>query len=188
MDIQDEIDIEFCCRFGFALLACFGDEHGRFRQVNAAEKLGISNSIISDIKNFKREPSIGICKKVLQKCPYVSLEWLVTGKGTLSIGEKVAHIRKSSRLGIEEFALKMNVPARFLQGIESGQIMPSTEWFDMVYTFGQNSFYSNSIEYPSENDNELLLLLKDDPSAKLEILNILRARKAQRDASKRLLS
>lgn len=57
-----------------------------FYKLNSAAfavKVGIQNSQLSHIKSGRNEPSLDIVKKILEKCPEISSDWLIFGTGDM---------------------------------------------------------------------------------------------------------
>ncbi len=57
-----------------------------FYKLNSAAfavKVGIQNSQLSHIKSGRNEPSLDIVKKILEKCPEISSDWLLFGDGDM---------------------------------------------------------------------------------------------------------
>lgn len=67
-----------------------------------AELIGVQQSTLSHILNDRNKPSLEVIMKVHQACNYVSLEWLLYGKGEMLIGSSQNHsVTSTSSVGAD---------------------------------------------------------------------------------------
>jgi transcriptional regulator with XRE-family HTH domain len=157
-------------------------------QKKLSELTGLSPSSIVDYIKEKHLPSSLTVVDIAEKCS-VDSGWLLNGAIDSYLGYKIKLVRGSAEKSVEEFALQINTSVQFVQAAENGTIVPSLSWLEKVMRkFGIDESYFSGTDRNTLPFDDIIRLLHDDPFAAPEILKILRARKEQREASKRLLS
>jgi plasmid maintenance system antidote protein VapI len=124
------IDGNLCGRFIKTLEACFCGEDDRLPQKNVAEKLGISESIISEIKHREKEPSKSLIEKAIINCDVVDPGWIIIGKINDELCRKIDIAFKCLSINLSEASKKLNVSTAFLLGIFNKEITPSNTFIE----------------------------------------------------------
>jgi transcriptional regulator with XRE-family HTH domain len=142
----------------------------------------------------------------LRKCEEllsVSLSWMIEGTVTPALGKKIKAIREKELKTKGKFAESLGVPEKFIDAVEAGKIEPSGLWLDALckkyssnkatlldesqLQSGSTVVMENSNPYYAVKEHETVLrLLNDDPEAEPFVIDLLRARKATREAASRL--
>jgi transcriptional regulator with XRE-family HTH domain len=67
-------------------------EHEGLKPSEFAEAIGIKRAAISHYMSGRNEPSLDVVKRIHETFPFISIEWLLYGKGEmLSIGNTIKH-------------------------------------------------------------------------------------------------
>ena len=112
-----------------------------------AEKLGVQQSTLSHILNNRNKPSLDFIMKVHQRYGYVSLEWLLYGKGEMEI---VPSYRVQGQLGMPQPSLfEPNQPM-------SGSLSYNNKKTEFQLADTQQSTVNNKTERVKESAKRIL--------------------------------
>ncbi len=89
------IDIELCNRFTKAV------KDSGFTQSTFAKKLDIRRASLSEIKNYKMEPTINIIKKLV-RISDINLNWLLTGEGPMFLEQASTKPKPEVELNVDK--------------------------------------------------------------------------------------
>jgi transcriptional regulator with XRE-family HTH domain len=176
-----------------------------FTQKKLAELTGLSpNSIVDYIKE-KHQPSAQAIIDIAERC-FVDSGWLLSGKKNEALGKNIGRIRIKVGIDPSVIAKKLGVPIEFISMVEMAELFPSDSWinrlciefhifkssllrgdFPLIAPPGYDAVVVESEQTINLGTvKEIVNLLYEDPGAQEDILELLRARKKQREITSRL--
>ena len=122
--MSKQIDVELCKRFCLAMEISFTLE-GKFRQSFAAQQLSVTQSVISDIFRYNREPSKDVIIGMISKFDYYDVGWLLTGDLDVELCDIVSYCFKKSGKNHEDFANSIDLPSLLISSTIGKMVSPS---------------------------------------------------------------
>jgi transcriptional regulator with XRE-family HTH domain len=127
--LEKNIDTFLCLRASDAFDSLCGDDGKALSQKETAEKFDVNESVISEIKRCKREPSKGLIGKIIEICYAVDPAWLIIGKMDEKVCERVELAFRCFRINAPK---ELGVSGKFLLAVYNKQIMPSEAFLKRV--------------------------------------------------------
>jgi len=139
--LEKHIDTFLCLRASDALDSLCGEDGGALSQKEIAEKFDVNESVISEMKRCKREPSKALIGKIIEICYAVDPAWLIIGKMDEKACEKVELAFRCFRINAPR---ELRVSGKFLLAVYNKQIMPSEAFLKRV----SETYNTANIIYP----------------------------------------
>jgi predicted transcriptional regulator len=64
-------------------------EHLGYNKTTFAQKIGVSQPIITHITNGRNNPSLEVIQKILTNCHEINPEWLILGTGEMLLNNRI---------------------------------------------------------------------------------------------------
>ncbi len=126
---EKNIDTRLCLRASEAFDSLCGGDGGALSQKEIAEKFDVNESVISEIKRCKREPSKSLIGKIIEICYAVDPAWLLIGKMAEKVCERVKLAFRCIKVGSPK---EIGVSSKFTMAIYNKEVMPSEAFLKRI--------------------------------------------------------